>query len=662
MSAWATNTWFSFLWVMLRPERWRIIFKYCSHAFFVYTRQGTAGIHLHLMRYLGNKTSIIRHITDLLEKHSLLNQHYTFFDAFCGTGTVAYAVHNQCNIILNDNLLFATIYAKGRIVQDRCTFGALGCNPIDYLNRSEGLQQGFVYNNYSPAGGRMYFSEFNAQRIDFFRTTIEDWHCTNLINNDEYCYLLCCLMESISKVANVAGVYGAFLKTWDTRAKKNIQFIEPEPSNEQAQNNPLSVRTHNGNIEEIIDTIDCDILYLDPPYTHNSYSVQYHILETIIRNDNPPLTGITGARKYSNIFNRWSKKYEVEIALERVIAKTRAKHIVMSYSSDGIMSKDYILNVLKRYCYTETVEAIDIPYKQYLNSRAQEKEEHYEYLFYAEKKPIEKVEYYCPLNYMGGKTNVISQIRPYLTGKSKFLDVMGGGFNVGINVTECKEIRYNDINFMVGGLLQMFRDMPTADILKHIDKTIKRYGLQSQAQEPYLQLRKDYNEKYRNTPQGNLYLYTAILYGFQQQIRFNSHYEFNNPVGMSGYNDSIKEKIVSFSRRIKELSPIFTTLDFEATLPWVDANTLIYIDPPYLITLGSYNDGKRGFNGWNENEEERLLHFIDQCHEQGAKVVLSNILEYKELSNDLLKKWLQTNEAEIVNIPIRGRNEILAIL
>lgn len=628
----------------------------------MYIRQGTAEIYPHLMRYLGNKTSIVQHITNLLEKHSLLNQHHTFFDAFCGTGTVAHAVHNQCNIILNDNLLFATIYAKGRIVQDRCTFNTLGFSPIEYFNQSRDLQQGFVYNNYSPEGSRMYFSEFNAQRIDYFRNTIENWYCTKRINENEYCYLLCCLMESVSKVANIAGVYGAFLKTWDTRATKPIQFIKPEQAQEQTQDSRLSITTYNGNIEEIIDTIDCDILYLDPPYTHNSYSVQYHILETIIRNDNPQLTGITGARKYSNIFNRWSKKYEVEVALERVIAKTRAKYIVMSYSSDGIMSKDYILNVLKRHCYAETLEAIEIPYKQYLNSRAQEKEEHYEYLFYAEKKPSEEVEYYCPLNYMGGKTNVISQIRPYLNGKSKFLDVMGGGFNVGINVTEFEEIRYNDINFMVGGLLQMFKDVPTTDILKHIDKTIKRYGLQSQAQEPYSQLRKDYNEKYRNTPQSNLYLYTTILYGFQQQIRFNSHYEFNNPVGMSGYNDSIKEKIVSFSRRIKELAPEFTHLDFEATLPLIDANTLVYIDPPYLITLGSYNDGKRGFNGWNENEEKRLLHFIDLCHERGAKVVLSNILEYKGLSNDLLKKWLQIKGAEIINIPVRGRDEILAIL
>jgi adenine-specific DNA-methyltransferase len=263
----------------------------------------------------------VQQIVALLEKHSLLANNYVFFDAFCGTGTVANAVSKYHDIVLNDNLLFATIYAKGRIVQNECVFANLGYNPIEYFNGNEFLLKGFVYHNYSPAGGRMYFSEYNAQRIDYFRQIIEDWHIANIINENEYCYLLCCLLESISKVANVAGVYGAFLKTWDARAKKNIIFIEPEKQKETT-NEPRNVIIYNSNIEEIIPDVHCDILYLDPPYTHNSYSVQYHILETIIRNDNPDLKGITGARKYSNIFNRWSKKYEVEVAFEKVVAET----------------------------------------------------------------------------------------------------------------------------------------------------------------------------------------------------------------------------------------------------------------------------------------------------------------------------------------------------
>ena len=131
---------------------------------------------------------------------------------------------------------------------------------------------------------------------------------------------------------------------------------------------------------------------------------------------------------------------------------------------------------------------------------------------------------------------------------------------------------------------------------------------------------------------------------------------------MSGYNDSVKEKIVSFSRKIKEMNPIFTTMDFELLLPLVTEETLVYADPPYLITLGSYNDGKRGFNGWSKTDEIRLLNFLTQCFESGAKVVISNIINYKGLTNTLLESWLIEHKAHVVNVNVRGRNEILAIL
>ena len=36
---------------------------------------------------------------------------------------------------------------------------------------------------------------------------------------------------------------------------------------------------------------------------------------------------------------------------------------------------------------------------------------------------------------------------------------------------------------------------------------------------------------------------------------------------------------------------------------------MIYCDPPYLITTGSYNDGNRGFQDWNREKELQLLVF-----------------------------------------------------
>ena len=111
------------------------------------------------------------------------------------------------------------------------------------------------------------------------------------------------------------------------------------------------------------------------------------------------------------------------------------------------MSKDYILKVLKRYCIIDSIDVLEIPYKKYNNFKTEDYSKcHYEYLFFAEKKNYQDVEFYCPLNYMGGKTNVIGEIKPYLSGKNKFIDLMGGGFNVGINAFGYDYILYNDIN------------------------------------------------------------------------------------------------------------------------------------------------------------------------------------------------------------------------
>lgn len=612
------------------------------------------------MRYLGNKETIIPIIHNLLEKHNLLERRLIFLDAFCGTGTVSNSLKDYYDIIINDNLLMATVFTTGRIVKQTCTFDKLGFDPIDFFNSNTNTFEGFFSKNYAPKKSlRMYFSDFNAGRIDYFRETIEKWKLDNLLNKYEYEYLLACLLESVSKVANIAGVYGAFLKKWDPRAKKDIVFLNVESF--ESKKNPNILKVYNENLCDIIDKVCCDILYLDPPYTKNKYSTQYHLLETLVKNDNPNIKGITGARPFVNMSNAWSKPYDVEVEFTNTIKQCKAKYILMSYSSDGLMSKEFILNVLKRYGYAETLDFIEIPYKKYRNSKTTSTNKHYEYLFFVEKKPKELINYYCPLNYMGGKSNIIEYIKPHLTGKTELIDMMSGGFNVGINGVNFQHYIYNDINHFVKELIMMFKVQDTIKLLKSIDEIISKYNLKKNDKESYLEFRNDYNNKIRFKNDYVIYLYVLILYGFQQQIRFNSNYEFNNPIGESGYNESIKEKVISFSLRLKELNVSFNTLDYTGLKQLITKESLVYIDPPYLITLGSYNDGKRGFNGWNEEEEIRLINFIESIKNTGCKIVISNILDYKGKSNLHLKRWIKSNNPTVYDITVRGRQEVLII-
>lgn len=335
------------------------------------------------MRYLGNKDSISDIIQEAIHQKVKIEPNMILFDAFCGTGSIANSFKTKCNVIINDNLNCATTYSYGRIMSNSCTFDKLGFNPIEFFNSNDIIVKGYFYKTYSPGGSdRMYLSEHNAGRVDYFRETIENWKSALKLTVEEYNYLLACLIESVSSVSNTAGVYGAFLKKWDERALKDIIFLNVADGIEANK----VISKHTCKIEDIIEKVNCDILYLDPPYTQNQYGTQYHFLETLVLNDEPDsISKVTGSRSTREMRSDWSKKYKVHILLDKIIAKTTAKHIFLSYNNDGDMSKDFIESTMKRYSIDGTYECITIPYKKYENWKSKNSKNHFEYLFYMKK-------------------------------------------------------------------------------------------------------------------------------------------------------------------------------------------------------------------------------------------------------------------------------------
>jgi adenine-specific DNA-methyltransferase len=598
------------------------------------------------MRFIGNKESIAEHIINLLTDKGLTDKGLTFCDAFCGTGSVADAVKNSFNIVLNDNLKWCVTYSKSRLLAGDCDFHRLGFDPFEYLNNSAESVEGFFYRNYSPGGStRMYFSPENASRIDYFREQIEKWFTDSLISEDEYAFLLSCLLESVSDVSNTAGVYGAFLKKWDSRASKPIIFNRFDFNN----TNHHTISAYNDKIENIIQKVECDILYLDPPYTQNQYGTQYHIFETLILNDNPPISKVTGSRPVTPMRSYWSVDYKAHILFDYVIANTKAKYIVFSYNNDGFLSKEFIEASLKRYGKPESFECRTISYKKYRNFKTTGDKEHFEYLFFVEKKPLDEVIFESPLNYIGNKSTMVGQIKKHLPKNvSTFIDAFGGGFNVGINI-KAEYLAYNDINCYVQQIIESFRKTDTYHYLQFMRKTIKKYGLEAAYTEGYNQARANYNKTEIEKRDPKL-LFTIILYGFQQQIRFNGNHDFNNPVGMRWFNDKVLEKMVSFSRVIKERDSRFSCKDFFDFADNIETDSFVYLDPPYRLTNGSYNDGKRGFEGWTKQHEEKLFETLNAMSRRGIRFMLSYVIEHDGKTNTAVEKWIDEQGYQFVQI------------
>lgn len=599
------------------------------------------------MRYIGNKESMVEEIDSFIESRVESEESLTLFDAFCGTGAVSDRLKNKFNLVINDNLKWATVYTAGRLYASSCHFERLGFDPFAFLNQSDEKVQGFIYKNYAPTeSSRMYFTPENAARIDYFRKQIEEWHKNKLLSEAEYMLLLASLVESVSRVSNTAGVYGAFLKKWDGRALKPIEFIKP------AYNacDSLNIKIYNDKTENIISDVKCDILYLDPPYTQNQYGTQYHLLETLILNDHPSVSKVTGSRPVMPMRSDWSKEYKAHILLDRIIANTTARYIVMSYNNDGLMSKEYIEAVMKRYGKPETYCCKKISYKKYQNWKSQNHKDHFEYLFFVEKKDPADVVYESPLNYIGSKARVIPAIRENLPSDiDDFIDAFGGGFNVGINIRS-ESVVYNEYNHFVKELIESFWQYDTFSYIVYMKKMIRRFELEPGRKDAYLNVRDYYNSLPEDKRDPRLLL-VVILYSFQQQIRFNSNHGFNNPVGMRWFNDNLLEKLVSFSRRIKELNVCFSCADYTDTFRYVDdGHTFVYLDPPYMLTNGSYNDGKRGFKGWDVSQEAALFEFLDKLNHEGSRFMLSYVLEHKGKVNQNLVNWTQDNHYHIIEL------------
>lgn len=609
------------------------------------------------MRYLGNKTKVLNEIDKLIDKKGLNKKGLTFFDAFTGTATVAHHYKNRYHLIANDNLYFSYVIAEAKLNSKSTIFEKLGFNPFDYFNKVDTSNHvGFITKNFAPIlSDRMYFSDENARFIDFIRQTINDWYISDKISENEKYFLIASLIESVSKVANIAGVYGSFLKKWDPRAVKKMVYnpIDTEPYVDDL------AEIYNDDILNVIKKVKGDILYLDPPYTKNQYSVQYHLLETIALYDNPILKGKTGARDMHMYTSDFSREGNVQVAFEELIANANFKHIILSYSSDGLMSKEYIESILKRYGKKETFEFVKFSYRQYKNSKSADRDNHCEYLFYIEKNFEPK--FASPLNFIGGKHDMIDFLKSYIPKKiDTFYDLFAGGFNVGINI-DANKIVYNDINFKVRELLEYITDANMKDFYKYISSTIIKLGLKNEDKESYIKLR----DRYNNTPidkRDCRDLFLLIMFGFQQQIRFNNKLDYNNPVGQAGFNDKILDKLISFSRITKKKKVFYYSEDYERFLDCINKDDFVYLDPPYLITLGSYNDGKRGFNGWNEKEELRLLRFLDCLNKRHIKFMLSNVLTHKDKTNIILKEWIEKNNYKIIKFDGKARGNRAEII
>lgn len=246
-----------------------------------------------------------------------------------------------------------------------------------------------------------------------------------------------------------------------------------------------------------------------------------------------------------------------------------------------------------------------------------------------------------PLNYVGGKFKLLPQILPLFPENIKvFIDLFGGGFNVGINMNS-EVIIYNEIMPDICNIIQGIKNSPD-NILEEFQNIIDTYELNKINKDGYLKLREDFNS---SEDRDWKKLYMLICHSFNNNIRFNKKGGFNVPFGKnrSEFNPTLKQKFIDFRTALKNKNIIVSNKTFKDIE--IDNDKFVYCDPPYYISTANYNEN----SGWTEQDDIDLMEYLDKINDKGGKFAMSNVLEHKGQKNDRLIEWSKKYNIHYIN-------------
>jgi adenine-specific DNA-methyltransferase len=352
------------------------------------------------IKYAGSKLKLLPHILQLVNKVGPK----TVLDGFAGTTRVSQMLAQTGHrVIANDISVWSKIFG---------TCYLLNPHPekhykpfIDHLNSLPGKDDWFTENyGGEPNGGssigednlKKPWQKHNTRKLDAIREEIERLSLSEV----EKAVLLTSLIFALDEVDSTLGHFASYLSDWSPRSYNDLRLKVPRLI---PQTEIHAVRQ--GDIFDLVPKVEVDLAYFDPPYgscnekmppSRVRYAAYYHLWTSICLYDKPELFGKARRRAdtsdtvANSVFEDFRKsgsgRFVVVEAIERLLQMTRARHIILSYSSGGrataeelnevinsvgrlieILEIDYRKNVMAGMRWTnEWVSEAELPNKEFL--------------------------------------------------------------------------------------------------------------------------------------------------------------------------------------------------------------------------------------------------------------------------------------------------------
>ncbi len=248
-------------------------------------------------------------------------------------------------------------------------------------------------------------------------------------------------------------------------------------------------------------------------------------------------------------------------------------------------------------------------------------------------------------NHLGNKSRIIQELIANFPKNNikNFVEPFAGSGIVSISYNSASKYWLNDKDDNLSSILEYLFNTKPEVVVKEIEDIVKQYKLPTTPNTKYTTEYNNLKKAYNLDRKVNK-LFVLVLFGFNQQIRFNNKNEFNIPAGKFYWNDYHKDKVINFIHRSNNREVEIRSTDFydfvnELCEKYLNSKeTLFYFDPPYFLSNATYNEG------WTKEDEKRLIKLLDNLTKKGFKWCLSNVISSKGKRNELLEEFIKNNK------------------
>lgn len=328
------------------------------------------------IKYAGSKLKLLPQILRLAKK---VNPQ-TVFDGFSGTTRVSQAFAQVgCRVIAND----ISVWSK--------TFGTCYLLNPHPPKRYEGLiahlnalpeKDGWFTEHYGGDGEnscsaqkdgfKKAWQKHNTRKLDAIREEIERLS----LDDYERAVTLTSLILALDEVDSTLGHFASYLNEWSPRSYNHLKLKVP-----RLISSHLNHEVHQTDVFDLLPQIEADLAYYDPPYGSNNdkmppsrvrYAAYYHLWTSVCLFDKPEVFGKvkrridTSDKLRTSVFEEFRKndnrKFVAVEAIERLLNLSRAKHVILSYSSGGRATAQELNEVITEA--GQLIEIIEVDYKR----------------------------------------------------------------------------------------------------------------------------------------------------------------------------------------------------------------------------------------------------------------------------------------------------------